>query len=162
MVESGPMLTVKVPVVVVPPVEVNSTEKVVSPCALEERVFTGSTVKVQLWAPEPRVTVILLVSTPVALAQPTVYWESSVMWSKALIAKVRLRPTLRSVGAVKTRVDADPTLTVIVGERTSPLVILKFKVKVALPCVLPEVMIYRQPLRMTVILLSTLVGSKQK
>ena len=104
-------MTVKVPVVVVPPVEVNSTEKVVSPCALAERVFTGSTVKVQLWAPVPRVTVILVESTPVALAQPTVYRESSVMWLKALIAKVRLRPTLRPVGALKAKVEADPTLT---------------------------------------------------
>ena len=49
-----------------PPSDVSSTEKVASPCKLAARVFTGSTVNLQLLAPEPRVTVIFLASTPVA------------------------------------------------------------------------------------------------
>ena len=64
---SGPMLTVKVPVVLLPPAEVMTTLKVVSPCEAGARLSTGSTVKAQLlpvW-----VTVILLASTPVASAQ---------------------------------------------------------------------------------------------
>ena len=48
MVLSGPMLTVNVPEAVAPPVEVNATVKVVSPWEPEARLFTGSTVKVQL------------------------------------------------------------------------------------------------------------------
>ena len=69
---SGPMLTVKSPVAVSPPVEVKSTLKVASPWLAGVRVSTGSTVKVQ---PSPvllRVTVILVASTPVASAQDTV------------------------------------------------------------------------------------------
>ena len=72
MVLSGPMFTVKTPVVVSPPVEVNSTENVVSPWEAGARVSTGSTVKVQLWAPVPRVTAILVLSTPVGSPQDTV------------------------------------------------------------------------------------------
>ena len=70
---SGPIFTVNVPVSVSPPEEVNGTVKVVSPCKPTARVFTGSTVKVQPLAPEPRVTVIFLASTPVASAQLMVF-----------------------------------------------------------------------------------------
>ena len=79
MLLSGPMSMVKVPSAVSLPVEVNTTENVVSPCKAGARVSTGSTVKVQAFAPVPRVTVILLASTPVGSAQVTVWEECSVM-----------------------------------------------------------------------------------
>ena len=63
------MLIVKVPVVVVPPEDVKSTEKVVSPCWAGVRVFIGSTVNSQ---PLRETEVILVLSTPVALPQDTV------------------------------------------------------------------------------------------
>ena len=70
--ESGPIFTENVPEAVAPPSEVKATAKVVTPCKLGARVFTGSTVKTQLLAPEPRFTAILSASTPVASAQVTV------------------------------------------------------------------------------------------
>ena len=72
MVLSGPILTVKVPEAVAPPVDAYATEKVVSPCEPTTRLSTGSTVKEHPSPVELRVTVILLASTPVASAQVTV------------------------------------------------------------------------------------------
>ena len=73
---SPPILTVKVPVAVSPPVDVKATEKVVSPCKPAARVSIGSTVKVQplsVWLGVLRVTeVSFVLSTLVASAQVTV------------------------------------------------------------------------------------------
>ena len=104
--ESGPMLTVKVPVSVSPPEEVNATEKVVVPCWAGVRVSIGSTVKVQL-SPVCETEVSLVLSTPVASAQVTVKPVPSVRWSNALISTVRLRPT-GMVGAVKVMSESGP------------------------------------------------------
>ena len=67
-----------------------STEKVASPCKRVARVSTGSTVNLQLLAPEPRVTVIFLASTPVASPHEMSYDAAfaSEAWLKALICKV--------------------------------------------------------------------------
>ena len=70
MVLSGPIFTVKTPLAVAPPDEVNGTEKVVSPCEPTARLFSGSTVKAQLLA--ARLTAIFVASTPVASPQEMV------------------------------------------------------------------------------------------
>ena len=75
--ESGPTVTVKVPGVIVPPLEVKSAVKVVGPWSTWAKLSTGSTVKSQL-SPVCE-TATLLVSTPLRLEQVTVYAASSVM-----------------------------------------------------------------------------------
>ena len=72
MFESPPMFTVNVPLVVSPPVDVNSTLKEVLPCDPAANVSMGSTVKVHLSPVVLRVTAVSFVlSTAVASPQLT-------------------------------------------------------------------------------------------
>ena len=138
------MFTVNSPVSVSPPEEVNNTLKVASPCEAAARLFTGSTVKEQALAPVPRVTVILVVSTPVASPQVMVLLPSATVL-EASITKVRLRPTVKVPGSVKTMLEGVLTFTVIVASREWPPEEVYRKLIVAVPVVLPAEMFMEQP-----------------
>ena len=168
---SAPILTVKVPLAVLPPVEAKATAKVVSPWLAGASEFTGSTVKTQPVPVEDRVTVILVPSTPVASPQVMVLLLSaSVAWDKAFISKVRFRPTFSPVGATKVIVLSGPTLTVTTPLAVAPPSEENGTVKVALPCkdelrVLIGVIVKEQLLAVRVtevsLVLSMLVASPQ-
>ena len=89
----GSISTVNTPVAVSPLIEVNITEKVVSPSKLGASVSIGSTVKVQPLPSMLRVTdASFAASTPVASPQVIARLPSSTC-SKASISSVRLAAT---------------------------------------------------------------------